>query len=139
LDSALVARLLPDGDLEALPRRAFAFPMLHGQVGGTDLSALSPADEDDRRALLAGAHEAEAEAGGTGPDDEQHLAQHLDLADRLWRGEPPSLWAAAQRFLDADQDRHVVLHVLMDAIQAAGDNQGSLDAALRELGPEPNE
>ena len=33
----------------------------------------------------------------------------------------------------------MVLHVLMDAIQAAGDNQGSLDAALRELGPEPNE
>jgi hypothetical protein len=139
LDSALVARLLPDGDLEALPRRAFAFPMLHGRVGGTDLSALNPADVDGRRALLAGAHEAEAGGTGAEPADGQHLEQHLDLADRLWRGEPPSLWAAAQRFLDADQDRHAVLHVLMDAIQAAGDNRGSLDAALRELGPEPDE
>ena len=64
LDSALVARLLPDGDLEALPRRAFAFPMLHGQVGGTDLSTLSPADADDRRALLAGAHEAKPKPAG---------------------------------------------------------------------------
>ena len=67
LDSALVARLLPDGDLEALPRRAFAFPMLHGRVGGTDLSTLDPADADGRRALLAGAHEAEAEAGTDRP------------------------------------------------------------------------
>ena len=113
--------------------------MRNGRVGGTDLSALDPADVDGRRALLAGAHEAEAGGTGAEPADGQHLEQHLDLADRLWRGEPPSLWAAAQRFLDADQDRHAVLHVLMDAIQAAGDNRGSLDAALRELGPEPDE
>jgi hypothetical protein len=139
LDSVLVARLLPDGDLEALPRRAFAFPLLHGRVEGVDLSALDPADVDGRRALLAAAHEAEAEAGATGPDDEQHLEQHLDLADRLWRGDPSSLWAAAQRFLDADQDRHVVLHVLMDVIQTTGDKPGSLDAVLRELSPEPEE
>ena len=139
LDSALVARLLPDGDLEALPRRAFAFPLLHGRVDETDLSALDPADGDGRRALLAAAHEAEAEGTGAGPGDPQHLAQHLDLADRLWRGEPPSLWEAAQRFLDADQDRHEVLHLLMEVIEAAGDKPGALDAALRDLGPEPNE
>lgn len=139
LDSALVARLLPDGDLEALPRRAFAFPLLHGRVDETDLSALDPADGDGRRALLAAAHEAEAEGTGAGPGDPQHLAQHLDLADRLWRGEPASLWEAAQRFLDADQDRHEVLHLLMEVIEAAGDKPGALDAALRDLGPEPNE
>jgi hypothetical protein len=139
LDSALVARLLPDGDLEALPRRAFAFPLLHGRVDGTDLSALDPAENDGRRALLAAAHEAEAGGTGAGPGDERHLAEHLDLADRLWRGDPPSLWEAAQRFLDADQDRHEVLHLLMEVIEAAGDKPGALDAALRSLGPEPNE
>jgi hypothetical protein len=139
LDSALVARLLPDGDLEALPRRAFAFPLLHGWVDGVDLSRLDPADTDGRRALLAAAHEAEAEETGGDPADERHLERHLDLADRLWQGEPPSLWAAAQRFLDADQDRHVVLHVLMDAIEADGDHPSAFDAALRELGPEPDE
>ncbi len=139
LDSALVARLLPDGDLEALPRRAFAFPLLHGRVDGVDLSALDPADGDGRRELLTAAHTAEVETSGAGPADERHLEQHLDLADRLWRGDPASLWAAAQRFLDADQDRHEVLHTLMDVIQAAGDKPGSLDAALRDLGPDPDE
>src|SRR5579875_3676794 len=98
LDSALVARLLPDGDLEALPRRAFAFPLLHGRVDGVDLSTLDPADLDGRRALLTAAHEAEAETDGADPGDQRHLDQHLDLADRLWRGEPASLWSAAQRF-----------------------------------------
>jgi hypothetical protein len=144
LDSALVARLLPDGDLEALPRRAFAFPLLHGRVDGIDLSTLDPADSGGRRSLLAAAHEAEAEETGVpadpgGPGDEAHLEQHLDLADRLWRGEPDSLWEAAQRFLDADQDRHEVLHLLMEVIEAAGDKPGALDAALRNLGPGPEE
>jgi len=129
LDSALVARLLPDRDLEALPRRAFAFPLLHGRVGGVDLASLDPADPDGRRALLAAAHE----RTGTG---ERHLEQHLDLADRLWRGDPPSLWEAAQRLLDADQDRHEVLHVLMDVIEAAGGDRVALAATLRDLTPE---
>ena len=129
LDSALVARLLPDSDLEALPRRAFAFPLLHGRVGGVELATLDPADPDGRRALLAAAHEDSA------PGD-RHLEQHLDLADRLWRGDPPSLWEAAQRLLDADQDRHLVLHVLMDVIEAAGDDRVALAAALRNLTPE---
>jgi hypothetical protein len=128
LDPALVARLLPDSDLEALPRRAFAFPLLHGRVGGVDLAGLDPAGPDGRRALLAAAHE------GTGTD-ERHLERHLDLAGRLWRGDPPSLWEAAQRLLDADQDRHEVLHVLMDVIEAAGGDRAALAAALRDLAP----
>ena len=132
LDSALVARLLPDSDLEALPRRAFAFPLLHGRVGGVDLALLDPAAADGRRALLAAAHE----DTGTG---ERHLEQHLDLADRLWRGDPPSLWEAAQRLLDADQDRHEVLHVLMDVIEAAGGDRVALTATLRDLTPEPGD
>ncbi len=43
LEASLVARLLPDSDLEALPRRAFAFPVLMGHYRGTDLGALDPA------------------------------------------------------------------------------------------------
>jgi hypothetical protein len=132
LDSALVARLLPDSDLEALPRRAFAFPLLHGRVGDVDLATLDPADPDGRRALLAAAHE---DSGTEG----RHLERHLDLADRLWRGEPPALWEAAQRLLDADQDRHDVLHVLMDVIEAAGDDRAALVIALRDLTPEPGD
>jgi hypothetical protein len=135
LDPALVARLLPDGDLEALPRRAFAFPVLHGRHGGVDLGSLDPADPDDRRTLLAADHDAAAgdeEAGW-------HLDQHLALAEQLWHGDPPELWQAAQRLLDADQDRHLVLHALMDVIEAAGDDRVRLRTDLRDLGQEPGD
>ena len=57
LDEKLVARLLPDSDLEALPRRAFAFPILEGRHGGVDLSKLDPSDPSDRRLLLAADHD----------------------------------------------------------------------------------
>ena len=63
LDHALVRRLLPDADLEALPRRAFAFPILEGWHSGTDLSILDPADPRDRRALIAADHATPAPGG----------------------------------------------------------------------------
>ena len=43
LDAQLVARLLPDADLEALPRRAFAFPCCGAITAAVDLSTLDPA------------------------------------------------------------------------------------------------
>lgn len=135
LDPALVARLLPDGDLEALPRRAFAFPLLDGWHAGIDLGSLDPAEVADRRALLAADH-GEREAGGSAG---RHIDQHLELADRLWRGDPPALWEAAQRLLDSGQDRHLVLHTLMDVIEAVGDDRGRLTAALRDIAARPGE
>ena len=130
LDAALVSRLLPDSDLEALPRRAFAFPLLSGWYGGVDLGTLDPADPADRRILLAADHD--------GPDrhaGQPHIERHLELADKLWRGEPPELWEAAQRLLDIGADRHAVLHALMDAVRAAGPKQSDIAAALRDLPP----
>jgi hypothetical protein len=133
LDYALVRRLLPDGDLEALPRRAFAFPVLEGWHSGTDLSSLDPADPRDRRALLAADHATPA-PGGVG----RHIERHLVLADRLWRGDPPELWEAAQRLLDAGQDRHLVLHALMAVLDHTSGDEAALVAVLRELeGDEP--
>jgi hypothetical protein len=132
LDEALVARLLPDSDLEALPRRAFAFPVLEGRHGGVDLSKLDPSDPADRRLLLAADHDTKTgspSAAGVG----RHIERHLALADRLWRGSPPALWEAAQRLLDTGEDRHMVLHALMDVQQAAGDDEVAFEAALREL------
>jgi hypothetical protein len=128
LDYGLVRRLLPDGDLEALPRRAFAFPVLDGWHSGTDLSSLDPADPQDRRALLAADHATPA-PGGVG----RHIERHLVLADRLWRGEPPELWDAAQRLLDAGQDRHLVLHALMAVLDHTSGDEAALIAVLREL------
>ena len=132
LDEKLVARLLPDSDLEALPRRAFAFPILEGKHGGVDLSKLDPADPADRRLLLAADHDTRTgspSAAGVG----RHIDRHLALADRLWRGLPPALWDAAQRLLDTGEDRHMVLHALMDVLDAAGTDEAALEIALREL------
>jgi hypothetical protein len=128
LDYVLVRRLLPDGDLEALPRRAFAFPVLEGWHSGTDLSSLDPADPRDRRALLAADHATPA-PGGVG----RHIERHLVLAERLWRGDPPELWEAAQRLLDAGQDRHLVLHALMAVLDHTSEDEAALVAVLREL------
>src|SRR4029077_8230958 len=63
----------------------------------------------------------------------QDIHRHLAIADRPWRGAPPALWDAAQRLLDGGEDRHLVLHALMDVLDAAGDDEVALEAALREL------
>ena len=136
LDEKLVARLLPDSDLEALPRRAFAFPILEGKHGGVDLSKLDPADPSDRRLLLAADHDTRTgspSAAGVG----RHIDRHLALADRLWRGSPPALWDAAQRLLDTGEDRHMVLHALMDVLDAAGDGRGRPRGGAARTGHRP--
>ncbi len=132
LEPQLVARLLPDYDLEALPRRVFAFGVLQGSYQGTDLGALDPARPADRRILLEADHDTPA---GRAAGDE-HIDRHLALADRLWRGDPPELWEAAQRLLDLGEDRHAVLHTLMDTIRLAGRTEKEIAAALYDLPPE---
>jgi hypothetical protein len=129
LDPTLVARLLPDADLEALPRRAFAFPVLQGRYAGIDLATLDPAAPEARRTLLAADHN---DANGR-PTSSQHLSRHMALSDRLWRGDPPELWEAAQRMLDRGEDRHAVQHTLMYVIRDAGDDPDRLIAELSKL------
>ena len=132
LEPALVARLLPDSDLEALPRRVFAFGVLEGTYKGTDLGTLDPAKPADRRVLLAADHDTPAgRAGGA-----EHIDRHLALADRLWRGDPPELWEAAQRLLDLGEDRHAVLHALIDTIRKAGVSEKAIAEALNDFPPE---
>jgi hypothetical protein len=131
LDAGLLGRLLPDADLEALPRRAFAFPLLSGWYGGVDLSTLDPSDPADRRILLAADHD-EGPARRSG---QSHIERHLALADRLWHGDPPELWEAAQRLLDLGEDRHAILHALMDAIRTAGPRPADIEAELAGLPP----
>jgi hypothetical protein len=133
LKPGLVARLLPDRDLEALPRRAFAFGVLEGTFHGTNLAVLDPANDDDRRILLAADHD---DRPGRTPSTE-HLDEHLALTQRLWRGDPPELWEAAQRLLDLGLSRHDVVHALMDAIGEAGKDAKAIRAALADLPPEP--
>jgi len=132
LEPGLVARLLPDNDLEALPRRAFAFGVLDGIFHGTNLRMLDPAKAEDRLVLLAADHDDPAGA----PTSAEHLDKHAALAERLWRGDPPELWDAAQRLLDLRMPRHDVVHVLIDTIGAAGDDDRAIRMALGDLPPE---
>jgi hypothetical protein len=132
LERDLVDRLLPDGDLEALARRVFAFPLLRGSYKGTDLATLNPARPADRATLLAADHD---DTRGRPPAAE-HVQEHVALADRLWRGDPPELWEAAQRLLDLGEDRHEVLHTLIQTISAAGPHERDIAAALADLPPE---
>jgi hypothetical protein len=138
LEADMVARLLPDGDLEALARRVFAFPLLRGNYRGINLATLGPSVAADRQTLLAADHE---DAGPQHADaayrvSSEHLDGHLTLADRLWRGDPPELWEAAQRLLDIGEDRHEVLHLLMETIRSAGPREADIAAALASLPPE---
>ncbi|GLX03239.1 UNVERIFIED_ORG: hypothetical protein FHR35_008465 [Microbispora rosea subsp. rosea] len=135
LDRSLVERLLPDGDLSALARRAFAFPLLQGMRGSTNLDLLNPADEADRRILLEIDHA--DELGRT--DLEEHLAWHEEIASRLWVGDPPQLWEAAQRLIDLGHDRHDVLHVLIEIAERIGDHPDELAAALDDIADIPDE
>jgi hypothetical protein len=138
LEPDMVGRLLPDGDLEALARRVFAFPLLRGTYRGSDLGTLDPARQSDRRMLLAADHDDADARHGRGERDanSEHVDRHIGLADRLWRGDPPELWEAAQRLLDLGEDRHEVLHVLMETVRAAGPRESDIAAALADLPPD---
>lgn len=132
LEPDLVGRLLPDRDLEALPRRALAFGVLEGTFRGTDLSSLDPADADQRRILLEADHDRPG-----GRVSGKHIDRHAAIAERLWTGDPPELWDAAQRMLDLGMPRHDVVHTLMDALDAAGPSERAIKRALRNLPSEP--
>ncbi len=133
LEPGLVARLLPDHDLEALPRRALAFGVLDGVYNGTNLRLLDPAKAEDRLVLLTADH--------TTPDGRraspEHISKHAALAERLWRGDPPELWEAAQRLLDLRMTRHDVVHALIEAIETAGTDDRAIRLALGDLPQEP--
>ncbi|GAA3967228.1 hypothetical protein [Thermobifida alba] len=139
-----VNRLLPDGDLSALPRRMFAFPL----VTELDEEEFDPATRAGRRALLRldhfgsydppraprGRHSAVSEEPNRPLDrlDEEALDAHERLADRLWRGDPPNLWPAAQRLLDRGLPRSAVLDTLLVALSGA-DDEAALVKILDEL------
>ncbi|GAA2859202.1 hypothetical protein GCM10010517_17720 [Streptosporangium fragile] len=135
VDRALLDRLLPDGDLSALARRVFAFPFLEGTHGEIKLDLLNPADDTDRRILLGIDHGHEFNR----PDYDEHLAWHEEIAGRLWEGDPPQLWEAAQRLLDLGHDRHDVLHVLIEIIERIGDDPEELAIALDDIADIPDE
>lgn len=128
-------RLLPDGDLAALPRRIFAFPLLTSDFF-TDHGAYNPATAAGRRALLRldhfngqqpshGRHRSDSFEGS--PELEEALDCHEELARRLWDDDPPNLWAAAQRLLDRGHSRLAVLETLLDVLANTRDSRGLIN------------
>ncbi|MGI5121041.1 hypothetical protein ACQEU5_16115 [Marinactinospora thermotolerans] len=145
-----VRRLLPDGDLSALPRRMFAFPLLASDLVWEE-TGLDPSTAEGRRALLRldlfgeygdgsggrGRHSAPEEPAPRlqhpeVPEPEETLAAHERLAERLWHGDPPALWNAAQRLLDRGHSRSAVLETLLDVLGETGDGE-DLDERLDDL------
>ncbi|MUL42987.1 hypothetical protein FZ103_17730 [Streptomonospora sp. PA3] len=134
LPPEVVRRLLPDGDLSALPRRMFAFPLLTSDLLAESEAEFDPATREGRRALLRLDHFGEyaAPAGHRGKHStgarepaadpaatEEALDAHERLAERLWKGDPPELWSAAERLLDRGHERPVVLRMLMEVLEDA--------------------
>ncbi|MDS1271275.1 hypothetical protein RIF23_13310 [Lipingzhangella sp. LS1_29] len=126
-----VRRLLPDGDLAALPRRIFAFPLLTSDYLAED-DAYDPTTPEGRRALLRldhfngqqasqGRHSTDSFEGS--PELEEALDCHEELARRLWDDDPPNLWAAARRLLDRGHSRMVVLETLLDVLTNGEDSR----------------
>jgi hypothetical protein len=102
LEPALVTRLLPDSDLEALPRRAFAFPVLRGSFSGTDLGTLDPADPAERRSWWRPGHDSQTSRRDTRHIDSTGAGRPASGGDRRTSGCRPA---------PADlEDRHSVLH-----------------------------
>ncbi|WP_184080309.1 hypothetical protein [Nocardiopsis mwathae] len=155
LNQEAIRRLLPDRDLSALPRRMFAFPLLASDLLEESAGDFDPSTSAGRRALLRldhfgeydapaahrGRHETPADGGatdhGTTEDGaraatEAELTAHEHLAERLWHGEPPALWAAAQRLLDRGLSRPAVLRTLLDTLASAQDGEEPT-AALEDL------
>ncbi|MGN6677401.1 MAG: hypothetical protein ACTHKL_06405, partial [Streptosporangiaceae bacterium] len=68
---------------------------------------------------------------------DNHIDKHAKLAERLWDGDPPELWEAAQRMLDVGMPRHDVVHALIEALESAGSDNKAIRRMLRELPSEP--
>jgi len=105
---------------DALDRRRFAMPYVGTRIGAEDFPRLDPNDPDERALLIEGEHpeyhEALADPAFDGEIDgvnpRLHLAMHEIVANQLWDNDPPEVWAAARRFLDAGHDRHDILHAI---------------------------
>jgi hypothetical protein len=103
-------------------RLAFAIPPIDDPPDLDEVELLDPADPDDRALLFRAAHPeldaAITDGRETAVIDGQeinprlHLAIHEIVANQLIGGDPPEVWATAQRLRQLGYDRHEVLHML---------------------------
>lgn len=106
-------------------RRLFAVPPMEGTFEGIRLDWLDPGDRDDRSFLIRAEHPElaralrddaeEVEVDGARFNPRLHLTLHETVAAQLWDDDPPEVWHAACRLLDAGYERHEVFHMLGSA------------------------
>jgi hypothetical protein len=106
-------------------RRSWAVPSATGTLGDLDLGYLDPAKADDRYFLILAEHPElrraieheveEVEVGGVRLNPRLHLAMHELIANQLWDGDPPEVWATALRLRELGYERHDILHMLGSA------------------------
>jgi len=97
-------------------------PSATGTLGDMDLGCLDPAKADDRYFLILAEHPEfqhaiereveEVEVGGVRLNPRLHLAVHELIANQLWEGNPPEVWATALRLRELGYERHDILHML---------------------------
>lgn len=97
-------------------RLAFAIPLI--AEPDEETQGLDPNDADDRALLIAAAHpeldtDAETALGdGHEINPRLHLTIHEIVATQIVDGDPPEVWATAQRLRKLGYGRHEVLHML---------------------------
>ena len=124
------------GDRER--RLAFATPAVEQDLDDLDASLLDPADADDRAQLIRAAHpelDTDQETvviGGHEINPRLHLTLHEIVATQIAEGDPPEVWATAQRLRRLGYGRHEILHMLGAAMSTqiweALHNQREYDA-----------
>ena len=104
-------------------RLAFAIPPIADPDEETEW--LDPADPDERALLIRAAHpelDTEAETvfiDGREMNPRLHLTIHEIVATQLADGQPPEVWATAQRLRKLGYGRHEILHMLGAAMTPA--------------------
>jgi hypothetical protein len=114
----------PHGD--DAERLAFAVPPIDDPADWIDTELLDPEDPDDRALLIRAAHadldaairagHETAVVGGQEVNPRLHLAIHEVVAQQLIAGDPPEVWATAQRLRRLGYHRHEILHMLGGAM-----------------------
>jgi uncharacterized protein DUF1841 len=107
-------------------RLAFAIPPIDDPPDWIEAELLDPEDPDDRALLIRAAHpeldaaisdgHETAVVGGREINPRLHLALHEVVASQVIGGDPPEVWATAQRLRRLGYDRHEVLHMLGSAM-----------------------
>jgi hypothetical protein len=128
---------------DALERRRFAMPYTSTTIGGETHDDLDPSDPDERSLLIRGEHpeyhdalaDTSSDETVDGVDPRLHITLHEVIASQLWDDNPPQVWQAAKRSLEAGHDRHEILHGLMHEL---GNHLFQVMSADQGVGQKPD-